>query len=470
MSVSIYNTETRRKEKLESVTVGKLGIYVCGITVYDDVHLGHARSAVSFDAVVRYLRYRGFDVNHVTNFTDVDDKIITRANELGCMPLELSKRYIERAFEDMDMLRVKRANHYPKASETISEIIAMIQKLLDKGFAYVSGGDVDFDIARANEYGKLSGQSLDQMLAGARVEVDESKHNPADFALWKAAKPGKISWPSPWGEGRPGWHIECSAMSLKYIGPTVDIHGGGSELIFPHHENEIQQSEAANGQKFVNYWMHNGLLIVNEEKMSKSLKNFFTVREVLKEYDVSTIRFFLLNTHYRQPLNYDADTLAEAGRSLERLQNTYYDLLEQKGKSSGAENAADLIRKAVDDFEKSMDDDFNTRDALAAMFSLAREANRLISEKRLSKEGVENILDVMEDFDSVFDILRRETAWKDDLQTGLIELFLQVREEARKNKDFATADAIRNGLSKLDIDVQDSSDGPKWKLRKRSSD
>jgi len=468
MAVSIYNTETRRKEKVEPVTPGKLGVYVCGITVYDEVHLGHGRSAVSFDAIIRYLRYRGYDVNHVTNFTDVDDKIIFRANELGMKPLDLSKKYIDSCFEDMDQLRVKRANHYPKASETIPEIIAMIQKLLDKGFAYLSGSDVNFDIARANEYGKLSGQSLDQMQAGARVEIDERKNNPADFVLWKGAKPGEISWSSPWGEGRPGWHIECSAMALKFIGPTVDIHGGGSELIFPHHENEIQQSEAANGQKFVKYWMHNGLLMVNEEKMSKSLKNFFTIKEVLNEYDVSTIRFFLLNTHYRQPLNFDKEALNEAKKSLERLQNTYYELLEQKGKSHGSDNAADLTKKSAEEFEQKMDDDFNTRDALAVMFSLAREANRLISEKKLSNEGVENILDAMEDFDSIFDILKRETVWSDDLQTGLIELFLQMREEARKKKDFATADSIRDGLARLDIEIQDSADGPKWKIKKQN--
>jgi cysteinyl-tRNA synthetase len=467
MSISIYNTETRRKEKLEPIIPGKIGMYVCGITVYDEVHLGHARSAVSFDAIVRYLRYRGFEVNHVTNFTDVDDKIINRANELHLNPLDLSKKYIDSCFEDWDMLRVKRADHYPKASETIPEIIAMIQKLLDKGYAYVSGCDVNFDIARANEYGKLSGQSLEQMQAGARVEVDESKHHPADFALWKGAKPGEISWPSPWGDGRPGWHIECSAMSLKYIGPTVDIHGGGSELIFPHHENEIQQSEAANGQKFVKYWMHNGLLMINEEKMSKSLKNFFTMKEVFKEYDPSTIRFFLLNTHYRQPLNYDAETLNEAKKSLERLQNTYFELIEQKEKGQGTEGGAAAIKKAVEEFEASMDDDFNTRDALAAMFSLAREANRLMAEKKLSNSGIENILDAMEDFDSIFDILKRETVWKDDLQVGLIELFLQVREEARKKKDFATADSIRDGLAKLNVEIQDSADGPKWKIKNR---
>ena len=322
MALTIYNTATRRKEEFRPVTPGKIGMYVCGVTVYDDAHLGHARWALTFDAIVRYLRYRGFDVNHVTNFTDVDDKIMARAEELGWKPLDLSKRYIETFFEDMDRLRVKRATHYPKASETIPEIIEMIQKLVDKGCAYAAGGDVNFDITKAKDYGSLSGQSPDQMLAGARIEVDEKKRNPADFALWKAAKPGEISWESPWGNGRPGWHIECSAMSLKHIGPTVDIHGGGSELMFPHHENEIQQSEAANGQKFVNYWIHNGLLMVNEEKMSKSLKNFFTIKDMLKEYDPSTLRFFLLNTHYRQPLSYDLDVLNESRKSLERLHNT----------------------------------------------------------------------------------------------------------------------------------------------------
>jgi len=465
MTLVIYNTATRRKEEFKPVAHGKVGIYVCGVTVYDDAHLGHSRSAIAFDAIVRYLRYRGFEVNHVTNFTDVDDKIIARAEELGGKPLDLSKRYIDKYYEDMDSLRVRRATHYPKASETIPEIVEMIQTLVDKGCAYVAGGDVNFDITKAKDYGKLSGQSIEQMLAGARVEVDERKHNPGDFALWKAAKPGEISWDSPWGKGRPGWHIECSAMSLKYIGPTVDIHGGGSELAFPHHENEIQQSEAANGQKFVNYWMHNGLLMVNEEKMSKSLKNFFTVKDVLKEYDPSTIRFFLLNTHYRQPLNYDLDVINEARRSLERLHNTYYELIELKGKAHGTDDAKTLSKKALEEFEQKMDDDFNTRDALAVMFSLAREANRLTAEKRLSNEGIENILDVMEDFDSIFDILKRETAWDDELQSGLIDLALQMRENARKKKDFETADKIREELSRLGIEIQDSADGPKWKMK-----
>ncbi|MEM2839124.1 MAG: cysteine--tRNA ligase [Thermoplasmata archaeon] len=464
--LQVYNSMTRQKEKFVPLNPGRVGIYVCGVTVYDDVHLGHARSAIAFDAIIRYLRYKGYQVNHVTNFTDVDDKIIERAKELGIEPLQLSRTYIDKFFEDMDRLRVRRATVYPKASETIPEIIAMTQTLLAKGCAYVVDGDVYFDITKAKDYGKLSGQSIDQMLAGARVEIDEKKRHPADFALWKAAKPGEISWPSPWGPGRPGWHIECSAMCLKYIGPTLDIHGGGSELIFPHHENEIQQSEAANGVQFVRYWMHNGLLMINEEKMSKSLQNFFTVREVCRDFDPSVIRFFLLNTHYRQPLNYDLDVLNESKRSLERLQNTYRELLDHRGKAKGSEDAKELCEKAVSEFEESMNNDFNTRDALAAMFNLAREANRLLAERKLSESGVANILSAMERFDSIFDILTVTMTAQDELLPKVVDFVLKVRESARMKKDFETADAIRSGLESLGIEIQDSADGPKWKIKK----
>lgn len=462
----IYNSMTREKEKFVPLSPKKVGIYVCGVTVYDDVHLGHARSAIAFDAIVRYLRYKGYDVNHITNFTDVDDKIIERARDLGMEPLRLSSMYIDKFFEDMGRLRVKPATAYPKASETIPEIIAMVKRLIDKGFAYVSDGNVYFDISKAKDYGKLSGQSPNQMLAGARVDVDEKKRNPADFALWKAAKPNEISWPSPWGPGRPGWHIECSAMGLKYIGPTLDIHGGGSELMFPHHENEIQQSEAANGVQFVRYWMHNGLLMVNEEKMSKSLRNFFTVRDVCKDYDPSVVRFFLLNTHYRQPLSYDIDSLNETKRSVERLQNTYSELKEYAQKANGPESAEELCERAIREFEDRMDDDFNTRDALAVMFNLAREANRLIAEKRLSQAGVMRILSTMERFDSIFDILTISMAPQDELLPKVVGLILQVRESARKRKDFETADSIRSGLESIGIEIQDSADGPKWKIRR----
>jgi len=456
---------TRKKEELEPVNPGKIGIYVCGVTVYDDIHMGHARSAVAFDVFVRYLRYRGFEVNHVTNFTDVDDKIIDRARELGIDPLELSKRYIDRFFSDMDALRVARADHYPKASETIQDIIVLIETLIEKQFAYVANGDVYFDITKARDYGKLSGQSLDQMQAGARVDVDEKKRNPGDFALWKSSREGEISWPSPWGDGRPGWHIECSAMARKFIGDTVDLHGGGTELIFPHHENEIQQSEAANNTPLAKYWMHNGLLMVNEEKMSKSLKNFFTVSDVLKSIDASVIRFFLINSNYRQPLNYDENSLEEAKKSLERLQNTYYELLFSREKMQGGDDAEEISKRAISEFEEKMDDDFNTREAMASIFSLAREANGLLAKRELSNRGVENILSVFAKFDSIFDILTQGEEKKEHLPTKLIEFMLEARENARKKKDFETADAIRDGLEELGIEVQDSPEGPKWKMK-----
>lgn len=465
MTISIYNSQTRRKEEFRPINSGKIGIYVCGVTVYDDIHLGHARSAVTFDAIIRYFRYKGFEVNHVTNFTDVDDKIIARAKDLGIGPLELSEKFIEKYFEEISKLHVARASHYPKASETIPEMIQMIETLIKKGYAYAVDGDVYFDIEKTKDYGKLSGQSLEKMQAGARIEVDEKKRNPADFALWKAAKKDEISWSSPWGEGRPGWHIECSAMALKYIGETIDIHGGGNELIFPHHENEVQQSEAANGKPFANYWMHNGLLMINEEKMSKSLDNFFTVGEILKKYEPSVVRCFLLNAHYRQPLSFDESSMETTKKNLERLRNTYSKLREAKGKSQGTEDCEELSKKALSDFEEKMNDDFNTREALAVIFSLARDANRILENREISDTGIDNILSVFDTFDTIFDILKTEGDERTSLDLKLLDLILAIREKAREDKDFATADAIRDGLMEMGIEIQDSADGPKWKLR-----
>ncbi|HUU06812.1 MAG TPA: cysteine--tRNA ligase, partial [Thermoplasmata archaeon] len=298
MALVLHNTLTRTKEPFRPIEEGKVGIYVCGVTVYDKSHLGHAKSAINFDLIVRYLRHKGYDVKHVTNFTDVDDKIILRAKEMSMEPLDLSQRMIEDYFRDMDALKVRRATVYPKASETIPDIIAMVKGLVEKGSAYESNGSVYFSVRSAKEYGKLSGQTLDQMIVGARIEPGEDKRDPMDFALWKAAKPGEISWDSPWGNGRPGWHIECSAMCLKHIGRTVDIHGGGTDLVFPHHENEILQSEAFTDEPFVKYWMHNGMLTIGEEKMSKSLKNFFTVQDILAKYKPEVVRFFILNATY----------------------------------------------------------------------------------------------------------------------------------------------------------------------------
>jgi cysteinyl-tRNA synthetase len=465
MSLVLYNTLTKKKEPLEPLHKGRVGIYVCGVTVYDQSHLGHAKSAINFDVIVRWLRHRGYDVNHVTNFTDVDDKIIVRANEMGIEPLKLSQQMIDDYFRDMDALRIHRASIYPKASDTMTDIVKMVQGLIEKGYAYESNGSVYFAVRKAKEYGKLSRQSLDQMQAGARIEPGEDKTDPMDFALWKAAKPGEISWDSPWGKGRPGWHIECSAMCLKHIGKTVDIHGGGTELVFPHHENEILQSEAYNDAPFVKYWMHNGLLTIDQEKMSKSLKNFFLIKDILKKYSPGTVRFYLLNAQYSQPLDYNERSLEESGKALERLQNTYDSLKAALKTAKGADDAAVLCAKSTKDFEDRMDDDFSTREAIAVMYELAREANRLLSDGKLSPKGVHNIIAVFDDFNSIFDVLGEQEMTGEDLSGKLVDLLLQMREEARKRKDFAQADTIRKKLAELGIDIQDTQDGAVWKRK-----
>jgi cysteinyl-tRNA synthetase len=484
MALVLYNTLTRKKESFVPLHANKVGMYVCGVTVYDQSHLGHARSAINFDVIVRWLRYRGYDVRHVTNFTDVDDKAIARANELGIDTLELTERMIAEYFRDMDALRVKRADVYPKASETIPEILAMVEGLVKKGHAYESNGSVYFSVKSAKEYGKLSRQSLDQLEAGARIEPGEDKRDPMDFALWKAAKPGEISWDSPWGKGRPGWHIECSAMCLKHIGKTVDIHGGGTDLIFPHHENEILQSEAYNGAPFVRYWMHNGMLNIDQAKMSKSLKNFFSISEVLKRYPPEVVRFYLLNATYSAPLEYSEKTLDEATKALERLQ-TSYDLMKKAMRTaSGNGDAERLCDDAWNRIEASMDDDFGTRDAIAAIYDLARDANKLLSDGSLSRKGAENVVRTLNKFNSILDVLREESHMKvvTEMDTSVelvdpetltdvrltdeeITLWLKRRELARRKKDFAYADKVRKKLAELGIEIQDAKDGATWKRR-----
>jgi len=464
MSLKIYNTMTRKKEEFQPVEDNKVKMYVCGVTVYDDIHMGHARSIIVFDMISRYLRYKGYDVTLVTNFTDVDDKIIKRANELGIHPLELSARYIERYFEDIDALGVRRADYYPKASECINDIIDMIQKIIEKGYAYVANGSVYFSVDKVEDYGRLTGQKLEDMMSGIRVEPDEAKRNPMDFALWKAAKPGEISWNSPWGKGRPGWHIECSAMCLKYLGDYIDIHGGGNDLIFPHHENEILQSEAATGKKLAKYWIHNGMLQVQEEKMSKSLKNFFTVREVLRRFSKEEIRFFILNTHYRGPLNYSDTALEEASASLKRLHNTYCELQSLAGKSKEGDDARELARRLLEDFERFMDDDFNTRGAISALFEVVREINKLIAEDKLGREGAMNLLEAMDKINEVLGIFpsgkpRQEKRGSEEF----IDLLLEIREELRKKKLFDLADKIRDSLAQLGVRVEDTAEGARWK-------
>jgi len=504
MALALYNTLTRRKEAFVPIHEGKVGLYVCGVTVYDKCHLGHAKSAVNFDVIVRYLRHKGYEVKHVTNFTDVDDKIIARANEAGIDPLKLSQDMIDDFFRDMDALKIRRASLYPKASEAITDIIEMVDGLIRKGCAYESQGSVYFSVRKVKEYGVLSGQSLDQMVSGARVEPGEDKSDPMDFALWKAAKPGEVFWESPWGRGRPGWHIECSAMCLKHIGKTVDIHGGGTELIFPHHENEILQSEAYNDVPFVKYWLHNGLLTVDQEKMSKSLKNFFLVQEILRTHSPQVIRFFILNASYRQPLEYNENSLDEAARSLEKLQNTYDAMLSLREQASGSDDAAELCQSAWNEVEARLDDDFSTREAIAAMFDLTREANRLWTERRLSRRGAENIVSVFERFNGLFYLLSERKSLptaEDELldlvnevgdalakagdsasaekisaaltaerpaegrEKMLLDLLLEVREAARGSRNFVLADRIRSRLGELGIEIQDTQEGAVWKRR-----
>lgn len=464
----LYNTLTRRKEPLEPVEQGKVGIYVCGVTAYDKSHLGHARSAINFDLIVRYIRSKGYEVKHVTNFTDVDDKLIARANELGVDPLELSKSVIEDYFRNMDALKVARADVYPKASETIDDIIEMVKGLVDKGFAYESNGSVYFSVRKAREYGKLSRQTLDQTVAGARIDPSEDKRDPSDFALWKAAKPGEVSWDCPWGKGRPGWHIECSAMCLKHLGKTIDIHGGGTDLIFPHHENEILQSEAYNGAPFAKYWMHNGMLTIEDEKMSKSQKNFFLIEEVLKRHSPETVRFYVLNASYRQPLDYSEGALEASAKALEKLQNSYDEMRSHMDKAKGDDDAEDLCRDTLKTFEERMDDDFSSREAIAAIYDLAREANRRKGEGRLSAKGTKNIVEVFSRFNALFEVLTEERSAKEgssELAPALVEMLLKVRDEARSRKDFEQADRIRDGLAAVGIDVQDTKDGAVWKRR-----
>lgn len=483
--MEVYNTITRRKQTFQPREPGKVGIYVCGPTTYNYIHLGNARPLVFFDTVRRYLKYKGYDVTYVQNFTDMDDKIIKRAGEEGVNPLDLSGKYISEYFKDADNLNVWRADKNPKVTEHIPEIIAMVDRLVQNRPAYVVDGDVYFEVRKFAGYGKLSGRSLEDMQAGARVDVDERKRDPMDFALWKSAKPGEPSWDSPWGPGRPGWHIECSAMSLKYLGSNFDIHGGGFDLVFPHHENEIAQSEAATGEPFVRYWMHNGFITVNEEKMSKSLGNFFLVRDILANYPGELVRFFLLSTHYRSPLDFDDEKLSAAGRGLERIKTGLRLLSEalSKPRKEGDTLVSAELGAALDSlkssFEAAMDDDFNTALAISVIFDLTREVNTAVQRLggTLSPSDCEVLLKAKELFISFNDVIGIFKVDKntgeiildnvpDDstgLAEGLINLVIEVRQEARKKKDWASADRIRDGLKGLGIILEDTPQGVRWK-------
>ncbi|MFN3740651.1 MAG: cysteine--tRNA ligase [Thermodesulfovibrionales bacterium] len=480
----IFNTLTGKKEEFIPLEDGKVRMYVCGVTVYDYCHVGHARSAIVFDVIRRYLRYRGYDVTFVRNFTDVDDKIIKKAAEEGIPWHEVSKKYTEEFYKDMDALGVERADIEPKATEYINEMIEIIKGLIDKGHAYAVNGDVYFSVNSFPEYGKLSKRDRSSMLAGARVEIDERKKDPMDFALWKASKPGEPSWPSPWGPGRPGWHIECTAMSMRHLGETFDIHGGGADLIFPHHENEIAQSEAYSGKPFARYWIHNGFITIDKEKMSKSLGNIFTIKEVLNKYDPEVLRFFLLSTHYRSPVEFSEDSLKEAVSSLERFYNTMERAQEflEKEKTS-VEDTGDFtefkeaIKRFKERFLDSMDDDFNTALAIAHVFELLKELNRFIDKNphgKTAQELVRNTLETIAEAGKVLNIFQKTPkGWYlalmrmkgVDITEDYINEMIRLRAEARKAKDFKTADAIRKELEEKGIILEDKRDRTEWKVR-----
>lgn len=460
--LQIYNTLAHQKQEFKPIEPGKIGIYVCGVTVYDYCHIGHARTFVNFDMIVRYLRWRGFEVRYVRNITDIDDKIIKRANERGVPAKALAEEFIGKMHEDFSRLNILPPDEEPRATDNIAEIISLCQRLIDGGYAYVGGnGDVMFSISSFPQYGALSGQKLEELNAGARVEVEKSKRSPFDFVLWKMSKPGEPAWDSPWGQGRPGWHIECSAMNHKYLGENFDIHGGGSDLIFPHHENEIAQSCCAFHSKYVNYWMHSGMVMINEEKMSKSLNNFFTIRDVLEHYDAETIRFFLLSGQYRSALNYSTENLDKAKAALSRL----YTALRGCPLAEGSLAESEYERR----FIELMDDDFNTPGAMPVLFDLARAVNKATgAEKaelaaRLKQLGA--VLGIL--YQNPEDYLKGDSsaAGAADPEVAQIEALIAERREARKARDFARADAARDKLTAMGIVLEDGPQGTTWRRK-----
>ncbi|MCP2240191.1 cysteine--tRNA ligase [Thermoanaerobacterium thermosaccharolyticum] len=462
--MKIYNTLTRKKEQFVPLNDNVVNMYVCGPTVYNFIHIGNARAFIVFDTVRRYLEYKGYKVNYVQNFTDIDDKLIKRSHEENTTVKELADRYIEEYFKDADSLGIKRATVHPRATENIDDIINFVKKLIDKGFAYVLNGDVYYDTMKFKEYGKLSHKNIDELKAGARIEVNEDKKNPTDFVLWKAAKEGEPSWDSPWGKGRPGWHIECSTMSTKYLGKTLDIHAGGPDLIFPHHENEIAQSEAANDAEFARFWMHIGYLNINNEKMSKSKNNFFTVRDITSQYDPEVLRFFMLTSHYRNPINFSYDLLEQSKSGFLRLSNTVDNLRHLLDDALDRELSDEekAYKEKYDEykrrFEEAMDDDFNTADAISVLFEMVRDINTNI-DGNSPKELIEYILDIFLKLSSVLGISYK----KRDLLDDEIKKLIEKREEARKAKNWAEADKIRDELKKQGIALEDTPSGVRWK-------
>jgi cysteinyl-tRNA synthetase len=480
----IYNTLTNRKEEFIPLTSGKVMMYACGVTVYDYCHIGHARSAIVFDVIRRYLKYKSFDVKYVRNFTDIDDKIINKAQQEGITWDAVAKKYTDEYYRDMDRLGVGRADVEPRATEHISEMIAIVKGLIDKGYAYEVEGSVYFAVDKFSEYGKLSKRDMEEMIAGARVEVDERKRNPMDFALWKKSKEGEPSWESPWGLGRPGWHIECTAMSIKHLSESFDIHGGGADLIFPHHENEIAQSEAFTGKPFARYWIHNGFITIDKEKMSKSLDNFFTIKEILDKFDPEVIRLFLLSTHYRSPIEFSDEQLRETESSLDRFystiirMNNFLEKDEDKGSSLDAENTfKERISSFMEKFEEAMDDDFNTALALGHTFEFIRDVNKFLDSRPSEQKAKELLQKTKELFSEAIDVLnifgRTPQEWYLSLmvtkkigfsEKDIIEK-IRERQDARQNKDWARADMIRKELEEKGIILEDKKDGTDWKIK-----
>ncbi|QAT41422.1 cysteine--tRNA ligase [Clostridium sp. JN-9] len=463
--MKIYNTLTKKKEEFVTINPKEVNMYVCGPTVYNYFHLGNGRTFIVFDTIRRYLEYKGYKVNFVQNFTDIDDKMIKKANEQQITVKQLGDKFIREYYTDADRLHIKRATVNPRATEYINKIVSFVSELINKGYAYEIDGDVYFSTKKFNEYGKLSGQNIDELQAGARINIDERKTDPMDFALWKKQKPGEPAWESPWGLGRPGWHIECSCMAYNVLGETIDIHGGGTDLIFPHHENEIAQSEALTGKPFANYWMHSAFVNVNNQKMSKSLNNFFTAREVLEKYDADVIRFFMLSAHYRAQINFSDELLESAKSSVERLYNSLYNLesLLNEVKLENIQEAEndyykDLL-KYRDKYIEKMDDDFNTADAISVIFDLIKDINIHV-DVNASKELINKCISLIRELGEPLGILQKTT--KDNLEKDIEKLIME-RQQARKEKNWALADKIRDELKSQGITLEDTPQGVRWK-------
>ncbi len=485
MTLAIYNTMTGNKEPFQPLREGKVGMYVCGVTVYDLSHIGHARAAIVFDVIYRYLKFKGYDVTYVRNYTDVDDKIINKAQKEGVSARDIAERYIAEYEQDMAALNVETPSHTPRATEHIREMIRLIERLIENGYGYEVDGDVYYAVSKFGPYGKLSGKNTEQLQAGARVDVDDRKRDPLDFALWKASKPGEPEWDCPWGKGRPGWHIECSAMGQHFLGDTFDIHGGGADLIFPHHENEIAQAEGATGKPFVRFWIHNGFVTINQEKMSKSLKNFSTIREILGYCHPEAVRLFLLSNHYRSPVDFSEQSLREAQQALDRLYSLLKDLKEMKGGGSPASNAdamAEIVKMLPEQFEKTMDDDFNTAAALGVLQRATRDLNRLMAEARQNEAAglppklLEEVPATFRRLGAVLGILTSDPLEyfkqkQDDGMKGValseeqILKYIEERKAARAQKNWKRADEIRDELLSKGIILEDSPQGTTWKVK-----